>query len=58
MGPFPCAPLPDTMSYLDMLLTGLKRPDVLIPEIAGFAYLAFFARTRRRQICKDIQSRV
>jgi len=46
------------MSYLDMLLTGLKRPDVLIPEIAGFAYLAFFARTRRRQICKDIQSRV
>ncbi len=50
LGPFPSAPLLDTMSYLEMLLCGLKNPAVWIPETAGLAYLVFFGYTRRRQI--------
>ena len=50
LGPFPGAPLLDTMSYLQMLLFGLKNPGILIPEIAGLAYLIFFAYARRRQV--------
>jgi hypothetical protein len=50
LGPFPSAPLLDTMSYLEMLLSGLKNPGILIPEIAGFVYLAYFACSRRKPI--------
>jgi hypothetical protein len=49
LGPFPSVPLLDTMSFLQMLLSGLKNPGILIPEIAGLAYLIFFAYARRRQ---------
>jgi len=49
LGPFPSAPLLDTMSFLQMLLSGLKNPGILIPEIAGLAYLIFFGYARRRQ---------
>ncbi|MEI6105271.1 MAG: metal-dependent hydrolase [Methanothrix sp.] len=49
LGPFPSVPLLNTMSYLEMLLSGLKNPGILIPEIAGLAYLVFFAYARRRQ---------
>lgn len=48
LGPFPDAPLLDTMSYLEMLLSGLKNPGILIPEIAGLAYLIFLGYTKRR----------
>jgi membrane-bound metal-dependent hydrolase YbcI (DUF457 family) len=50
LGPFPSAPLLDTMSYLEMLLSGLKNPGILIPEIAGFAYLVYFVFARRGKI--------
>jgi membrane-bound metal-dependent hydrolase YbcI (DUF457 family) len=50
LGPFPSAPLLDTMSYLEMLLSGLRNLGVLIPEIAGFVYLAYFACTRRKVV--------
>ncbi len=49
LGPFPTAPLLDTMSYLEMLLSGLKNPVVWIPELAGLAYLIFLGYTKRRQ---------
>jgi hypothetical protein len=49
LGPFPMAPIIDALSYLEMLLSGLKDPDIAIPEIAGLAYLIFFAYVRRRQ---------
>jgi len=49
LGPFPSAQLLDTMSYLAMLLGGLKNPEILIPEIAGLAYLMFLGYTKRRQ---------
>ncbi|MDD4161609.1 MAG: metal-dependent hydrolase [Methanothrix sp.] len=49
LGPFPSAPLLDTLSYLEMLLSGLKNPGIMIPEMAGLAYLIFFAYARRRQ---------
>jgi len=49
LGPFPDAPLLDTLSYLEMLLSGLKNPAVWIPEITGLAYLIFLGYTNRRQ---------
>lgn len=49
LGPFPSAPLLDTMSYLEMLLSGLKNPVVAIPEFVGLAYLLFFAYAQRSQ---------
>jgi hypothetical protein len=49
LGPFPDAPLLDTMSYLEMLFSGLKNPGILIPEIAGLAYLIFLGCEKRRQ---------
>jgi len=49
LGAFPSAPIIDTLSYLEMLLSGLKNPGIAIPEIAGLAYLIFFAYARRRQ---------
>jgi len=49
LGPFPSAPFLNTLSYLEMLLSGLKNPGILIPEIAGLAYLIFLGYARRRQ---------
>jgi len=49
LGPFPSAPILDTMSYLQLLLSGLRDPGIMIPEMAGLAYLIFFAYARRRQ---------
>ena len=54
LGPFPKAPLLDTMSFLEMLLSGLKNPGVLMPEIAGFVYLACFACARRKEILSSV----
>ncbi len=54
LGPFPDAPLLDTMSYLEMLLFGLKNPGILIPEIAGLAYLILLAYSMRKQILAEI----
>ena len=48
-GPFPDRQLLDTLSYIEMLLDGLKDPGILIPEIAGFAYLMFFAYSHRSE---------
>ena len=49
LGPFPSAPILDTMSYLQLLLSGLKDPGVIIPELAGLAYLLCFAYARKKQ---------
>jgi len=51
LGAFPSAPILDTLSYIEMLLAGLKDPGILLPEIAGLAYLMFFAVARRKQAC-------
>jgi len=48
LGPFPNGQLIDMLSYLEMLLDGLKNPGVLIPELAGFAYLLHFAYSHRK----------
>lgn len=43
LGPFPAAELMDTYSYIEMLLSGLKDPGILIPELAGLLYIIFLA---------------
>lgn len=47
LGNFPTAAHLDSMSYLQMLLLGLKHPLVLIPEILGLAYLIFLVWENR-----------
>lgn len=49
LGPFPERQLIDTLSYIEMLLAGLKNPGILIPELAGFAYLLLFVYSRRNE---------
>jgi len=58
LGPFPSAPLLGTLSYLEMLLSGLKKPGVLIPEMAGLVYLIYFAYARRKLISAWIDHRL
>jgi membrane-bound metal-dependent hydrolase YbcI (DUF457 family) len=49
-GNFPETVLLDTLSYLEMLFSGLGDPGILIPEVLGLAYLISFAYVRRIQI--------
>ena len=49
LGPFPEGQLLDTLSYIEMLLAGLKNPGILIPELAGFVYLLLFVYSRRSE---------
>jgi len=46
LGPFPAAELMDTTSYIEMLLSGLRDPGILLPELAGLVYLIYLARER------------
>lgn len=50
LGSFPPAPHLDTVSYLQMLLLGLRRPIVLIPELLGLAYFIYLAMEKRQHI--------
>jgi inner membrane protein len=50
LGGFPTAPYLDTLSYLQMLLLGLGRPIVLLPELLGLAYFIFLAVEKRQHI--------
>jgi len=50
LGSFPPAPLMDTMSYLQMLLQGLKDPMVLLPELVGLAYFIYLTMEKRQHI--------
>ena len=43
LGPFPPADYTDVISYLQMLLQGLRDPSILVPECLGLAYLIYFA---------------
>lgn len=47
LGDFPTAAHLDSMSYVQMLLLGLKNPLVLIPEILGLAYMIFLGWENR-----------
>lgn len=49
LGPFPPADPMDTLSYIQMLLMGLKRPDVLIPECAGLIHIIQYLRSDARR---------
>jgi membrane-bound metal-dependent hydrolase YbcI (DUF457 family) len=50
LGSFPPAANLDTMSYLQMLLQGLREPLVLVPELLGLAYFIFLLMEKRQQI--------
>ncbi|MDM7912774.1 MAG: metal-dependent hydrolase [Methanotrichaceae archaeon] len=50
LGSFPPAPHLDTLSYLQMLLLGLRNPSVLLPELLGLAYFIFLLVEKRLNI--------
>ena len=55
LGPFPSAELVDTLSYIEMLLSGLNDPSILIPELAGLIYLFILARERQSEVRRRIR---
>jgi len=50
LGPFPPADSLDTLSYIEMLLMGLRDPEILLPECAGFIYLIYILRPEMRRL--------
>ena len=55
LGGFPLAPNLDAISYLQMLLMGLKEPGILIPELLGFSYILTLAYLKKGWIWADIK---
>jgi membrane-bound metal-dependent hydrolase YbcI (DUF457 family) len=58
LGGFPVAAQMDAASYLQMLLLGLKKPEILLPEILGLAYLVYLLVERRQDIVTWIKKSV
>lgn len=56
LGTFPHAALISPLNYLEMLLLGLRSPEILIPECVGLAYLIYFALERNLWILAKIKS--
>lgn len=50
LGPFPPAAQIDTVSYIQMLLLGLRSPAILLPELLGLAYLIYIFVERRADV--------
>jgi inner membrane protein len=42
LGDFPIKPNLSVLGYFEMLMRGLENPEILIPEVLGFLYLAHF----------------
>ncbi len=56
LGNFPEAAHLDTLSYLEMLFSGLRNLDILVPELLGLSYLVFFMYKRRSRISAGVKS--
>jgi len=56
LGSFPPADYLDAVSYVQMLLQGLRDPSILVPECLGLAYLIYFASERSHGIDIKIKS--
>lgn len=57
LGGFPAAAHIGILGYMEMLLTGLRDPMVLVPECLGLAYLLYFVVQQKLAItsrAKDI----
>ena len=58
LGSFPPADYLDAVSYVQMLLQGLRDPSILVPECLGLAYLIYFASERSQRIGINIRSKL
>ena len=56
LGPFPLAVHIDTLGYMEMLLSGLSNPGILIPELIGIAYIIYLAAESKPQFFIRIKS--
>jgi inner membrane protein len=56
LGPFPLAAHVDTIDYMEMLLSGLRDPGILIPELMGLAYIIYLAAETNPQFVIRIKS--
>lgn len=55
LGGFPPAPYLDTLSYLQILLSGLEKPEILIPELLGLGYILVLVYLKRGLIWAEIK---
>jgi inner membrane protein len=55
LGSFPAAEHVDVMGYFEMLIMGLRSPEVLVPECLGFAYILYFLIKRRLMIVTRVK---
>jgi membrane-bound metal-dependent hydrolase YbcI (DUF457 family) len=55
LGGFPSAPYLDTLSYLQILLSGLEEPGILIPELLGLGYILILVYLKRGLIWAEIK---
>lgn len=55
LGPFPDVDLLDTFGYFHMLMHGLERPQILIPEMLGLGYIIFLIHSRRSEVRARIE---
>ena len=55
LGGFPPAPYLDTLSYLQILLSGLEEPEILIPELLGLGYILVLVYLKRGLIWAEIK---
>ena len=55
LGGFPRAPYLDTLSYLQILLSGLEEPGILIPELLGLGYILILVYLKRGLIWAEIK---
>ena len=58
LGSFPPADYIDALSYVQMLLQGLRDPGILVPECLGLGYLIYFASERSHGINIKIRSKL
>ncbi len=57
LGSFPVNPPQGVLSYIQMLLTGLQNPAVLVPEVLGFVSLIYIISQMRPIIITMIKTR-
>ena len=58
LGSFPPADYIDALSYVQMLLQGLRDPGILVPECLGLGYLIYLASERSHRIGMNIRSKL
>jgi len=55
LGPFPPVEHLDPLGYVEMLLQGLKNPQILLPECLGLAWILYLAATANPPLASRVR---